>query len=147
MGEIGVLEGEFEGRECLGRGWGEKRMEKYLFVKGVDGVGEGGMVGLMRWEGVLNRRKRWVGKEVLSEGNVVWGIGVGKKVLREKGGREVGSEVIVVEKKVRKKEMWEEEGVMRVIERERKRGVREKGYLMEEGEGMVDRMGKVEREG
>ena len=80
--------------------------------------GSGGMVGLMRWEGVLNRRKRWVGKEVLSEGNVVWGIGVGKKVLREKGGREVGSEVIVVEKKVRKKEMWEEEGVMRVIERE-----------------------------
>ena len=75
------------------------------FLKGLDAVRDGGIVAFITSQGVLNSTKTSVRNELFSQANLVSAIRLPNNLFTDNAGTEVGSDLIVLQKNLSKKEI------------------------------------------
>ena len=76
---------------------------------------DGGIVAFITSQGVLNSTKTSVRNELFSQANLVSAIRLPNNLFTDNAGTEVGSDLIVLQKNLSKKEMSQDERLVTVI--------------------------------
>ena len=105
FGDIAVFDAEFQRSDSFGRRSAQKTIHNYFFLKGLDAVRDGGIVAFITSQGVLNSTKTSVRNELFSQANLVSAIRLPNNLFTDNAGTEVGSDLIVLQKNLSKKEM------------------------------------------
>ena len=113
FGDIAVFDAEFEKSGSFGRRSAQKAIHNYFFLKGLDAVRNGGIVAFITSQGVLNSSKTSVRNELFSQANLVSAIRLPNNLFTDNAGTEVGSDLIVLQKNLSKKEMSQDERLYR----------------------------------
>ena len=120
FGDIAVFDAEFQRSDSFGRRSAQKTIHNYFFLKGLDAVRDGGIVAFITSQGVLNSTKTSVRNELFSQANLVSAIRLPNNLFTDNAGTEVGSDLIVLQKNLSKKEMSQDERLMTVIQTDTK---------------------------
>ncbi len=90
---------------------------------------DGGIVAFITSQGVLNSTKTSVRNELFSQANLVSAIRLPNNLFTDNAGTEVGSDLIVLQKNLSKKEMSQDERLMTVIQTDTKTALTDNAYL------------------
>ncbi len=144
FGDIAVFDAEFQRSESLGRRSAQKTIHNYFFLKGLDAVRDGGIVAFITSQGVLNSTKTSVRNELFSQANLVSAIRLPNNLFTDNAGTEVGSDLIVLQKNLSKKEMSQDERLMTVIQTDTKTALTDNAYFIHHPERIVHTMAKLD---
>ena len=144
FGDIAVFDAEFEKSGSFGRRSAQKAIHNYFFLKGLDAVRDGGIVAFITSQGVLNSTKTSVRNELFSQANLVSAIRLPNNLFTDNAGTEVGSDLIVLQKKLNKKEMSQDERLMTVIQTDTKTDLTDNAYFIHHPERIVHTTAKLD---
>ena len=144
FGDIAVFDAEFEKSGSFGRRSAQKSIHNYFFLKGLDAVRDGGIVAFITSQGVLNSTKTSVRNELFSQANLVSAIRLPNNLFTDNAGTEVGSDLIVLQKKLNKKEMSQDERLMTVIQTDTKTDLTDNAYFIHHPERIVHTTAKLD---
>ena len=130
FGDIAVFDAEFQRSDSFGRRSAQKTIHNYFFLKGLDAVRDGGIVAFITSQGVLNSTKTSVRNELFSQANLVSAIRLPNNLFTDNAGTEVGSDLIVLQKNLSKKEMSQDERLMTVIQTDTKTDLTDNAYFI-----------------
>ena len=95
-------------------------------------------------QGVLNSTKTSVRNELFSQANLVSAIRLPNNLFTDNAGTEVGSDLIVLQKNLSKKEMSQDERLMTVIQTDTKTALTDNAYFIHHPERIVHTMAKLD---
>ena len=144
FGDIAVFDAEFEKSGSFGRRSAQKAIHNYFFLKGLDAVRDGGIVAFITSQGVLNSTKTSVRNELFSQANLVSAIRLPNNLFTDNAGTEVGSDLIVLQKNLSKKEMSQDERLMTVIQTDTKTDLTDNAYFIHHPERIVHTTAKLD---
>ncbi len=144
FGDIAVFDAEFQRSDSFGRRSAQKTIHNYFFLKGLDAVRDGGIVAFITSQGVLNSTKTSVRNELFSQANLVSAIRLPNNLFTDNAGTEVGSDLIVLQKNLSKKEMSQDERLMTVIQTDTKTALTDNVYFIHHPERIVHTMAKLD---
>ena len=144
FGDIAVFDPEFQRSDSFGRRSAQKAIHNYFFLKGLDAVRDGGIVAFITSQGVLNSTKTSVRNELFSQANLVSAIRLPNNLFTDNAGTEVGSDLIVLQKNLSKKEMSQDERMMTVIQTDSKTGLTDNAYFIHHPERIVHTTAKLD---
>lgn len=144
FGDIAVFDAEFQRSDSFGRRSAQKTIHNYFFLKGLDAVRDGGIVAFITSQGVLNSTKTSVRNELFSQANLVSAIRLPNNLFTDNAGTEVGSDLIVLQKNLSKKEMSQDERLMTVIQTDTKTALTDNAYFIHHPERIVHTMAKLD---
>ena len=144
FGDIAVFDAEFQRSDSFGRRSAQKTIHNYFFLKGLDAVRDGGIVAFITSQGVLNSTKTSVRNELFSQANLVSAIRLPNNLFTDNAGTEVGSDLIVLQKNLSKKEMSQDERMMTVIQTDSKTGLTDNAYFIHHPERIVHTTAKLD---
>ena len=144
FGDIAVFDPEFQRSDSFGRRSAQKAIHNYFFLKGLDAVRDGGIVAFITSQGVLNSTKTSVRNELFSQANLVSAIRLPNNLFTDNAGTEVGSDLIVLQKNLSKKEMSQDERLMTVIQTDTKTGLTDNAYFIHHPERIVHTTAKLD---
>ena len=144
FGDIAVFDAEFEKSGSFGRRSAQKAIHNYFFLKGLDAVRNGGIVAFITSQGVLNSSKTSVRNELFSQANLVSAIRLPNNLFTDNAGTEVGSDLIVLQKNLSKKEMSQDERLMTVIQTDTKTDLTDNAYFIHHPERIVHTTAKLD---
>ena len=144
FGDIAVFDAEFQRSDSFGRRSAQKTIHNYFFLKGLDAVRDGGIVAFITSQGVLNSTKTSVRNELFSQANLVSAIRLPNNLFTDNAGTEVGSDLIVLQKNLSKKEMSQDERLMTVIQTDTKTDLTDNAYFVQHPERIVHTMAKLD---
>ena len=144
FGDIAVFDPEFQRSDSFGRRSAQKAIHNYFFLKGLDAVRDGGIVAFITSQGVLNSTKTSVRNELFSQADLVSAIRLPNNLFTDNAGTEVGSDLIVLQKNLSKKEMSQDERMMTVIQTDSKTGLTDNAYFIHHPERIVHTMAKLD---
>ena len=144
FGDIAVFDAEFQRSDSFGRRSAQKAIHNYFFLKGLDAVRDGGIVAFITSQGVLNSTKTSVRNELFSQANLVSAIRLPNNLFTDNAGTEVGSDLIVLQKNLNKKEMSQDERLMTVIQTDTKTDLTDNAYFIHHPERIVHTMAKLD---
>lgn len=144
FGDIAVFDAEFQRSDSFGRRSAQKTIHNYFFLKGLDAVRDGGIVAFITSQGVLNSTKTSVRNELFSQANLVSAIRLPNNLFTDNAGTEVGSDLIVLQKNLSKKEMSQDERLMTVIQTDTKTDLTDNAYFIHHPERIVHTMAKLD---
>lgn len=144
FGDIAVFDAEFEKSGSFGRRSAQKAIHNYFFLKGLDAVRDGGIVAFITSQGVLNSTKTSVRNELFSQADLVSAIRLPNNLFTDNAGTEVGSDLIVLQKNLSKKEMSQDERLMTVIQTDTKTALTDNAYFIHHPERIVHTMAKLD---
>lgn len=144
FGDIAVFDAEFEKSGSFGRRSAQKAIHNYFFLKGLDAVRDGGIVAFITSQGVLNSTKTSVRNELFSQADLVSAIRLPNNLFTDNAGTEVGSDLIVLQKNLSKKEMSQDERLMTVIQTDTKTDLTDNAYFIHHPERIVHTMAKLD---
>ncbi|CAK7035258.1 MAG: hypothetical protein BACA_01376 [Bacteroides fragilis] len=144
FGDITVFDPEFQRSDSFGRRSAQKAIHNYFFLKGLDAVRDGGIVAFITSQGVLNSTKISVRNELFSQANLVSAIRLPNNLFTDNAGTEVGSDLIVLQKHLNKKEMSQDERLMTVIQTDTKTGLTDNAYFIHHPERIVHTTAKLD---
>ena len=144
FGDIAVFDAEFQRSDSFGRRSAQKTIHNYFFLKGLDAVRDGGIVAFITSQGVLNSTKTSVRNELFSQANLVSAIRLPNNLFTDNAGTEVGSDLIVLQKNLSKKEMSQDERLMTVIQTDTKTGLTDNAYFIHHPERIVHTTAKLD---
>ncbi len=104
---------------------------------------DGGIVAFITSQGVLNSTKTSVRNELFSQANLVSAIRLPNNLFTDNAGTEVGSDLIVLQKNLSKKEMSQDERLMTVIQTDTKTALTDNAYFIHHPERIVHTMAKL----
>ena len=137
FGDFGVFDAEFSRSTSFGRRSAQKAIHDYFFLKGLDAVRDGGIVAFITSQGVLNSSKVSVRNEMFSKANLVSAIRLPNNLFTDNAGTEAGSDLIILQKDLQKKELTQEERVLTIIQTEHNGGLTENAYFAYHTERIV----------
>ena len=129
FGDFGVFDAEFSRSASFGRRSAQKAIHDYFFLKGLDAVRDGGIVAFITSQGVLNSSKVAVRNEMFRQANLVLAIRLPNNLFTDNAGTEVGSDLIILQKDLQKKELTSEERVLTIIQTEHNSGLTDNAYF------------------
>ena len=144
FGDIAVFDAEFQRSDSFGRRSAQKTIHNYFFLKGLDAVRDGGIVAFITSQGVLNSTKTSVRNELFSQANLVSAIRLPNNLFTDNAGTEVGSDLIVLQKNLSKKEMSQDERLMTVIQTDTKTDLTDNAYFIHHPERIVHTTAKLD---
>ena len=144
FGDIAVFDPEFQRSDSFGRRSAQKAIHNYFFLKGLDAVRDGGIVAFITSQGVLNSTKTSVRNELFSQADLVSAIRLPNNLFTDNAGTEVGSDLIVLQKNLSKKEMSQDERMMTVIQTDSKTGLTDNAYFIHHPERIVHTTAKLD---
>ena len=144
FGDIAVFDAEFEKSGSFGRRSAQKSIHNYFFLKGLDAVRDGGIVAFITSQGVLNSTKTSVRNELFSQADLVSAIRLPNNLFTDNAGTEVGSDLIVLQKNLSKKEMSQDERLMTVIQTDTKTDLTDNAYFIHHPERIVHTTAKLD---
>ena len=144
FGDIAVFDAEFQRSDSFGRRSAQKTIHNYFFLKGLDAVRDGGIVAFITSQGVLNSTKTSVRNELFSQANLVSAIRLPNNLFTDNAGTEVGSDLIVLQKNLSKKEMSQDERLMTVIQTDTKTALTDNAYFIHHPERIVHTSAKFD---
>ena len=144
FGDIAVFDPEFQRSDSFGRRSAQKAIHNYFFLKGLDAVRDGGIVAFITSQGVLNSTKTSVRNELFSQANLVSAIRLPNNLFTDNAGTEVGSDLIVLQKNLSKKEMSQDERLMTVIQTDTKTDLTDNAYFIHHPERIVHTTAKLD---
>ena len=144
FGDIAVFDAEFQRSDSFGRRSAQKTIHNYFFLKGLDAVRDGGIVAFITSQGVLNSTKTSVRNELFSQADLVSAIRLPNNLFTDNAGTEVGSDLIVLQKNLSKKEMSQDERLMTVIQTDTKTDLTDNAYFIHHPERIVHTMAKLD---
>ena len=144
FGDIAVFDAEFQRSDSFGRRSAQKTIHNYFFLKGLDAVRDGGIVAFITSQGVLNSTKTSVRNELFSQANLVSAIRLPNNLFTDNAGTEVGSDLIVLQKNLSKKEMSQDERLMTVIQTDTKTDLTDNAYFIHHPERIVHTTSKLD---
>ena len=137
FGDFGVFDAEFSRSASFGRRSAQKAIHDYFFLKGLDAVRDGGIVAFITSQGVLNSSKVSVRNEMFCKANLVSAIRLPNNLFTDNAGTEAGSDLIILQKDLQKKELTQEERVLTIIQTEHNGGLTENAYFAYHTERIV----------
>lgn len=144
FGDIAVFDPEFQRSDSFGRRSAQKAIHNYFFLKGLDAVRDGGIVAFITSQGVLNSTKTSVRNELFSQANLVSAIRLPNNLFTDNAGTEVGSDLIVLQKNLSKREMSQDERLMTVIQTDTKTDLTDNAYFVHHPERIVHTTAKLD---
>ena len=144
FGDIAVFDPEFQRSDSFGRRSAQKAIHNYFFLKGLDAVRDGGIVAFITSQGVLNSTKTSVRNELFSQADLVSAIRLPNNLFTDNAGTEVGSDLIVLQKNLNKKEMSQDERLMTVIQTDTKTDLTDNAYFIHHPERIVHTTAKLD---
>ena len=144
FGDITVFDPEFQRSDSFGRRSAQKAIHNYFFLKGLDAVRDGGIVAFITSQGVLNSTKTSVRNELFSKADLVSAIRLPNNLFTDNAGTEVGSDLIVLQKNLSKKEMSQDERLMTVIQTDTKTDLTDNAYFIHHPERIVHTTSKLD---
>ena len=144
FGDIAVFDAEFQRSDSFGRRSAQKAIHNYFFLKGLDAVRDGGIVAFITSQGVLNSTKTSVRNELFSKADLVSAIRLPNNLFTDNAGTEVGSDLIVLQKNLSKKEMSQDERLMTVIQTDTKTDLTDNAYFIHHPERIVHTTSKLD---
>ena len=144
FGDIAVFDAEFQRSDSFGRRSAQKTIHNYFFLKGLDAVRDGGIVAFITSQGVLNSTKTSVRNELFSKADLVSAIRLPNNLFTDNAGTEVGSDLIVLQKNLSKKEMSQDERLMTVIQTDTKTDLTDNAYFIHHPERIVHTTAKLD---
>ena len=144
FGDIAVFDAEFQRSESFGRRSAQKTIHNYFFLKGLDTVRDGGIVAFITSQGVLNSAKTSVRNELFSQANLVSAIRLPNNLFSDNAGTEVGSDLIILQKNLHKKEMSQDERLLTVIQTDTKTNLTDNAYFIHHPERIVHTTAKLD---
>ena len=144
FGDIAVFDPEFQRSDSFGRRSAQKAIHNYFFLKGLDAVRDGGIVAFITSQGVLNSTKTSVRNELFSQADLVSAIRLPNNLFTDNAGTEVGSDLIVLQKNLSKKEMSQDERLMTVIQTDTKTDLTDNAYFIHHPERIVHTTAKLD---
>ena len=144
FGDIAVFDPEFQRSDSFGRRSAQKAIHNYFFLKGLDAVRDGGIVAFITSQGVLNSTKTSVRNELFSKADLVSAIRLPNNLFTDNAGTEVGSDLIVLQKNLSKKEMSQDERLMTVIQTDTKTDLTDNAYFIHHPERIVHTTAKLD---
>ena len=144
FGDIAVFDPEFQRSESFGRRSAQNAIHNYFFLKGLDAVRDGGIVAFITSQGVLNSTKTSVRDEMFRQAHLVSAIRLPNNLFTDNAGTEVGSDLIVLQKDLKKKEMSQDERLMTVIQTDTKTDLIDNAYFIHHPERIVHTTAKLD---
>ncbi len=144
FGDIAVFDAGFQRSESFGRRSAQKAIHNYFFLKGLDTVRDGGIVAFITSQGVLNSTKTSVRDELFRQANLVSAIRLPNNLFSDNAGTEVGSDLIVLQKNLRKTELSQDERLMTVIQTDTKTNLTDNAYFISHPERIVHTTAKLD---
>ncbi len=144
FGDIAVFDAGFQRSESFGRRSAQKAIHNYFFLKGLDTVRDGGIVAFITSQGVLNSSKTSVRDELFRQANLVSAIRLPNNLFSDNAGTEVGSDLIVLQKNLRKTELSQDERLMTVIQTDTKTNLTDNAYFISHPERIVHTTAKLD---
>ena len=129
FGDIAVFDAEFSRSGSFGRRSAQKAIHDYFLLKGLDAVRDGGIVAFITSQGVLNSSKVSVRNEMFRQANLVSAVRLPNNLFTENAGTEAGSDLIILQKDLQKKEMTSDERVLTIIQTEHHSGLTDNAYF------------------
>ena len=129
FGDIAVFDAEFSRSGSFGRRSAQKAIHDYFFLKGLDAVRDGGIVAFITSQGVLNSSKVSVRNEMFRQANLVSAVRLPNNLFTDNAGTEAGSDLIILQKDLQKKELTSEERLLTIIQTEHNSGLTDNTYF------------------
>ena len=129
FGDIAVFDAEFSRSGSFGRRSAQKAIHDYFLLKGLDAVRDGGIVAFITSQGVLNSSKVSVRNEMFRQANLVSAVRLPNNLFTDNAGTEAGSDLIILQKDLQKKEMTSDERVLTIIQTEHHSGLTDNAYF------------------
>ena len=129
FGDIAVFDAEFSRSGSFGRRSAQKAIHDYFLLKGLDAVRDGGIVAFITSQGVLNSSKVSVRNEMFRQANLVSAVRLPNNLFTDNAGTEAGSDLIILQKDLQKKEMTSDERVLTIIQTEHNSGLTDNAYF------------------
>ena len=113
FGDVAVFDPTFSASEALGRRSATKAIHNYFFLKGLDAAKDGGIVAFITSQGVLNSPQNEAARvELLKQADVVSVVRLPNNLFTDNAGTEVGSDLIILQKNVRKEKLTEDDKLL-----------------------------------
>ena len=144
FGDIAVFDPEFQRSDSFGRRSAQNAIHNYFFLKGLDAVRDGGIVAFITSQGVLNSTKTSVRNEMFRQAHLVSAIRLPNNLFTDNAGTEVGSDLIVLQKDLKKTEMSQDERLMTVIQTDAKTDLTDNAYFIHHPERIVHTTAKLD---
>ena len=144
FGDIAVFDPEFQRSDSFGRRSAQNAIHNYFFLKGLDAVRDGGIVAFITSQGVLNSTKTSVRNEMFRQAHLVSAIRLPNNLFTDNAGTEVGSDLIVLQKDIKKTEMSQDERLMTVIQTDTKTDLTDNAYFVHHPERIVHTTAKLD---
>ncbi|MBM6655887.1 N-6 DNA methylase [Bacteroides mediterraneensis] len=144
FGDIAVFDPEFQRSDSFGRRSAQNAIHNYFFLKGLDAVRDGGIVAFITSQGVLNSTKTSVRDEMFRQAHLVSAIRLPNNLFTDNAGTEVGSDLIILQKDLKKTEMSQDERLMTVIQTDTKTDLTDNAYFIHHPERIVHTMAKLD---
>ena len=144
FGDIAVFDPEFQRSDSFGRRSAQNAIHNYFFLKGLDAVRDGGIVAFITSQGVLNSTKTSVRDEMFRQAHLVSAIRLPNNLFTDNAGTEVGSDLIVLQKDIKKTEMSQDERLMTVIQTDTKTDLTDNAYFIHHPERIVHTTAKLD---
>ena len=129
FGDIAVFDAEFSRSGSFGRRSAQKAIHDYFLLKGLDAVRDGGIVAFITSQGVLNSSKVSVRNEMFRQANLVSAVRLPNNLFTDNAGTEAGSDLIILQKDLQKKELTSDERVLTIIQTEHHSGLTDNAYF------------------
>ncbi len=136
FGEVAVFDPAFATSDSAGRKSAQKAVHNYFFLKALDTVRNGGIVAFLTSQGVMNaQRNEAIRHEMLKEAKLVSAIRMPNNLFTENANTEVGSDLIILQKDIRKSSLTEDERLF--IQSGTLHGVATNSYFISHGEQII----------
>ena len=130
FGDVAVFDAQFEKGSAVRRA-AAKKIHNYFCLKTLDTVRDGGIVALLVPQGVLNADgNSAVRRLMLSQADLLSAVRMPNNLFTENAGTEAGCDLLVLRKRVGKKELSEDEKLLAEPARDNQNGIPTNAYFL-----------------
>ena len=130
FGDVAVFDAQFEKGSAVHRA-AAKKIHDYFCLKTLDTVRDGGIVALIIPQGVLNADSNSAVRHLMpSQADLLSAVRMPNNLFTENAGTEAGCDLLVLQKRVGKKELSEDEKLLAEPTRDNQNGIPTNAYFL-----------------
>lgn len=134
FGDIAVFDPSFNQSKEPARQQAAKSIHNYFFLKGLDNLREGGILAYITSQGVLNSpANEEIRSQLMRHSRLVSAIRLPNNLFSDGAGTDVGSDLIILQKKSGREEPLSLEEQAFISATQRTDGINENGYIAQSG--------------
>lgn len=138
FGNVAVFDAEYSRSKEYGRRSATKAIHNYFFLKGLDAVRDGGIVAFITSQGVLDGRDNFAMRtQMLKQADFVSVVRLPSNLFTDSANTEVGSDLIVLQKNVKKQGLTSEDHLLASTQEWQDSGIVTNSYLSSHPERII----------